>query len=377
MRTVIMKFPIIMAILMVAPLAVAGNDGNQVEIHGYGGWAYGRQDSDGNNYLSSTGVGDADYVNLAVSFTSCTSEKVRLNAQVWWQHTQEEEWISVVDFAFGEYRVSDALRLRMGQVKQPFGIYTEVFDVGTIRPFFWLPQSIYGPSGIVAEAYRGVGITGSTFTQSGWSFEYDLYGGELSLEAPDFAMVLDEFAADAEDAGDEEVEEELRDFMGFRVTAVVPGSAIRLGASGYSGREETPGGDRHATLAGHLDYTGDDWLLRGEIAVMKDFLDLKSTAAYVEVARVLGKGWQVAGRWDHSHTDLGGMEVEAPSSLLDHRDVTAGLNYWFHSDFVVKLSATWVDGNRFARPEDPGAALESGTLDRTTRLVSLGAQFAF
>mgnify|MGYP001266175134 FL=1 len=62
---------------------------------------------------------------------------------------------------------------------------------------------------------------------------------------------------------------------------------------------------------------------------------------------------------------------------MDHRDITAGLNYWFHPDFVVKLSASRVDGNRFARPEDLRSAIAGDELHRQTRLVSLGVQFAF
>lgn len=60
-----------------------------------------------------------------------------------------------LDFAFGEWAFSDALKFRMGKVKCPFGIYSEVFDVGTIRPFYALPQAIYGAPGIVTKSYFG------------------------------------------------------------------------------------------------------------------------------------------------------------------------------------------------------------------------------
>jgi hypothetical protein len=44
---------------------------------------------------------------------------------------------------------------------------------------------------------------------------------------------------------------------------------------------------------------------------------------------------------------------------------------------VVKLSASRVDGNRFAAPEDLVDAIADGGIQRVTRLVSLGVQFAF
>ena len=181
---------LVMTILTIAQAATASADTGAVEIHGYGGWTYSRSDSDDNRYLTSSQDGESDYVNLAVALSSRASDRARINAQVWWEARSDEEVRATIDFAFGEWRVSDALRLRMGQVKHPYGIYTEVFDVGTIRPFFWLPQSVYGPSGAVAESYRGVGITGSVFAPGSWRFEYDLYGGEMGLETPNFAAVF-------------------------------------------------------------------------------------------------------------------------------------------------------------------------------------------
>jgi hypothetical protein len=48
------------------------------------------------------------------------------------------------DYGFAEWRFSDALRLHAGRMKHPFGIYSEIFDVGTLRPFYTLSQSVYG-----------------------------------------------------------------------------------------------------------------------------------------------------------------------------------------------------------------------------------------
>ena len=39
----------------------------------------------------------------------------------------------------------------------PFGNYTEIYDVGTLRPFYHLPQATYGPTGQIAESYDGIG----------------------------------------------------------------------------------------------------------------------------------------------------------------------------------------------------------------------------
>ena len=66
-----------------------------------------------------------------------------------------------LDWGFAEYRIHDLLRLRAGKMKNPFGIFMEVKDVGTLRPFFSLPYSIYGAGNMASEAYLGAGLTGS------------------------------------------------------------------------------------------------------------------------------------------------------------------------------------------------------------------------
>lgn len=123
-------FLLLMAIAATPPTASAGTETGVVEIHGYGGWSFGRNNAGDNRYLASTGDGEARYVNLAVALASRASDRVRISTQVWWEAAPDEEESATVDYAFGEWRVSDALRLRIGQVKHPYGIYTEVFDVG-------------------------------------------------------------------------------------------------------------------------------------------------------------------------------------------------------------------------------------------------------
>ena len=379
MRRTSLALPIALATLTIATQSGANGDDGRVEIHGYGGWSYARSNSDDNRYLGSSKDGDADYLNVAVLFAATASDRVRINTQIWWQESEHEEGTSVVDFAFAEYRFSDALRLRAGKVKHPFGIYTEVFDVGTLRPFFWLPQGIYGPSGVVSEAYRGIGATGSTFPLGAWRLEYDLYTGEMSLDAPSFASLLAAATGTAGEGEPAEAEEgvELRDLAGGRIVVTVPASDIRLGLSAYTARMEEGDRERHSSVGALVEYLDDGWSFRGEYVFLKESPTVDATQGYLELARHLGESWQIAGRVDHSQTRLDGLDAGDAASLLDHRELTAGLNYWFQTDFVVKLSASSVDGNRFALPEDPRTAIDDEALARKMRLVSLGVQFAF
>jgi hypothetical protein len=63
--------------------------------------------------------------------------------------------------------------------------------------------------------------------------------------------------------------------------------------------------------------------------------------------------------------------------LTKHDDIGIGLNYWFSDAFVIKTSVHFVSGNRFAVPRDVARAAAAGTLETQTRLLMVGAQFAF
>lgn len=48
-----------------------------------------------------------------------------------------------IDWALIDYRFTDWLGIRMGQLKSPHGFYNEYRDIDTLRTFIFLPQSIY------------------------------------------------------------------------------------------------------------------------------------------------------------------------------------------------------------------------------------------
>lgn len=359
-----------LAIALVSRLAWAAS--GDVEVHGYGSWCYSRSGSDDNLYHESSEAGDGGYHNLAVTLASQVSGNVRISTQVWWEESAGEEGTATIDYAFGEWCVADALKLRMGQIKHPFGIYTEIYDVGTLRPFFWLPEGVYGPAGIVAESYRGIGLTGTAFKR-GYQLDYDVYAGETDLEFTEIPV----FGGDEAEVGEDADEIALRDITGMRLVVGMPGVDLRLGLSAYTGREDGADGERRSCAGALADWSAGDWAARGEAVVVEQADAADVDAAYLEVSRVVHGGWQVAARVDHSRTRFDGSLEPAAESMLRHRELTAGLNYWFAPEFVAKLSVSRIDGNRFARPGDAEAVLDGGELVQRTNLVSLGVQFAF
>jgi hypothetical protein len=340
-----------------------------VEVHGFGDWAFGR--TDGNIYLSGARPARYDDASLALNVNATVSDRLRIVGQAAWEDGPDGTDVDL-DYSFAEWRFSDRLHMRAGKVKQPFGISAEVFDVGTLRPFAALPQAVYGPAGLVGETYKGVGLTGNVGLKGGWSLDYDVYGGGQGLEE----LLPPENVARGE-AVEETIEHEnTRDMLGGRLVFETPITGLRIGASAYTGIEV--GAGRRTGVGGQVEYLAKGWSIRSEYAHESVTDDLRANGFYVEAARRLGR-WQVAGQYGRFTSEVLGVPPPSARSLLDHEEIAAGLNYWWDPRFVFKLSYHHVDGNRFAGPEPEFLAADaaSGRLETKTNLVLFAAQFSF
>lgn len=341
----------------------------EVVLHGYGVWAYGK--TDGNDYTVGDEDGDYQDSEVAINLSAKPVQNLAIHIQLAVE-SEGDEVETVADFAFGEWKFSDALRLRLGQVQQPIGIYAEIFDVGTLRPFVTLPQSIYGPVGVVAESYKGVGLTGYRQSAGGWGLSYDVYGGGLKVIEESPVKLLE---------GEEEEEFDLiRDVIGGRVVVHAPGTDLSFGVSALQGTNENELESRNTSLGVQVQYLSDAWWIRSEAMKHEDEGEHEMTSAYVEIARFLTPHWQVAGRFDYLSTDPEEDEDDLPEEIFDHRETALGINYWFNPNFAVKLSVHQVKGNAFAFPGDLEElldALDEGELDDETRLFAFGAAFTF
>jgi len=345
------------------PASAAG----PVELHGYGNWAYGK--TDGNTYLNGNDEGNYDELEFSLGVSATPAEKVGVHAQIFVEKSETGSEASV-DFAFAEYTFDQALKFRIGAVKQPFGIFTEIFDVGTVYPFVSLAQGIYGPAGTVSESYLGAGLTGRLDVADGWGLQYDLYGGEME------SAFTTPWGDEEADGGDEEASTDIQDMVGGRVALTTPDQALTCGLSAYTGKEDTETfgeeseSHRHSAYGAQAEYLAGPAAVRAEFARV-DAEGFSSNAAYAEASWRLGSRWLVAARYDWSRTDLDEDEgVE--DALLEHDDVGLAVNYFFSPNFVLKLAWHQVTGNRFTSLDD-----EDAEQDDKTRLITVGTSFSF
>ena len=349
---------------------------SNVSIHGFGGWAYGKTDNE-NQYLAGNEDGSYDTVNFALNITATPYERLSIYVQPDYNQGGFEEDEVELDYAFAEWYFSDTFILRVGKVKAPFMLYTEVYDVGTLRPFFFLPQGVYQQ--LSAEAYKGVGLTGSLFSKAGWEFQYDLYGGKLSLQSNPFVNPQTfEFVA---------VTPVINDLIGGRLSVQTPFTGFNAAISSFAGNFEMDNPvlslNAHYVLIGpSLEYVFEHWKICSEYLTQVDSSKLSLDSIYFEAAYQVREHWQIAARYEHTNVEITvPPELQyLPSSIYDHQEVVLGLNYWLNPNLVFKLSYHIVDGNRFAFPEDGEKYLQhtqDGHFEETTHLFLIGTQFSF
>lgn len=389
----VLLWPLLILLLVAMPALGQGQD--TVQIHGFGGWAYG--ETDGNLYLVGSQDGNYENADFALNLSAHPAERITLVAQVFFQLADpfagEEDLKVDLDYAFAEIFLSDLAKARIGRVKHPFGIYTEVYNVGTLRPFFTLPQSIYGPQGIVSKAYNGVGFTGARGGGAeGWGFQYDVYGGQLEADL-EYPGALSPTAEQDFLKPRVKTTVKVNDMIGARFNVLAPIEGLHFGLSAFegdsevqlrAGTQEDPLGVLSETVLGaHVEYVGDRLWARSEWASL-DRDDFNYDGYYVEAAYKLTSHWQVAARYEDWSSEVPGIDTSTfpPffQQLFRHEETALGINYWLTPSAVLRLSYHLAKGNRFAFPEKPDEILNAiltNNLEDETRLIVFGIQFSF
>ena len=337
-------------------------------IHGYGNLSTGRTWE--NVYLGANDELSLHDVGNTLLFRALPVDRLIVNTQFSLEKKPGRDLRVNVDYAFAQWSFSDALRLRVGRNQLPLALYSEIYDVGTLRPFNALPQGTYGPTAIGVENYDGLGLTGRLNLPGEWMVEYDAYGGFLDLKD----ALAEDCSTNPRDAVcvlDSQV-------VGGRLALWAPLEGLRFTTSGFVSRdaEKTNGEHRVLGVVGlGTEYLGESLWVRAE------FFNLfseqaKTRTGYIEAAYFLTSHWQVSGRVEGSRSWAPTYVPDAVLTYLRHREVAVGVNYWFSPQLVFKASFHNVIGNRFAQPA-PSAVPSALPLEPHTRLLSLGTQYSF
>jgi hypothetical protein len=281
-----------------------------------------------------------------------------------------------VDFAFLDWKVNDHLNLRAGQNKNPFGLYSEYFGIGTYSPFNNVPQSIYGGNAIGNEFYRGVGAAGRTFLPKQWEMNYDaFFGGLLNDELNPAEKTRDAILAGQPTVLISHTGEDVRQAAGGRISFARPDHGFKFGINGATGISPDKG--RQNIVGAFASFDTAKWLLRSEIGHSYELGFINFTGAYLEAGYKIDKHWQPVFRYDWARQHLS-TPVPLPEQLMHHREVASGLNYWVTPKAVVKFSYHHNEGNLLSLPQ--GSDLDVASLNKlpkSTNLATLGLSLVF
>jgi len=373
--------------LLLAGTADAQTGGERYSLRGFGGWALGRTDND--NTYGFVASGDTEYANynFALNLAAQPAEKLSIRSQAFWGEDLRGRRVDL-DYVFVEWAHSPKLKFRAGKVLSPFGLYTETYDVGTLRPFYLLPQFYAGTQGLLPKSYLGGGLTGTFDLGEDWELDYDAVGGEVRFQEITSTVILGQDPSTGQPISRTfDLALIGRNMFGGRLGVSSPVKGLQLGASALHAHIEqsVDGGSREpypptdqATLANaYLRYDRGPFRVQAEyFHAFADTVDLWS--GYLEASYKVGRHWQLAGTYDRGRLDPepGSLYASLPDQLMRHESLGLALNFWPSPDVVFKLNGYSVKGNQAARS---GNALDAvlGRLDDSTYVLVLGTQFSF
>ncbi len=367
----------------------------KISIHGFGGWAAGSTDNSNMYLLSSKDVEYSNY-NFSLNIAAQPTEKFSIHSQLFWSREKYKQKDGL-DYMFAQYYYSLLLTFRIGKVKSPMGLYSEIYDVGTLRPFYLLPVGMYNGPGMFPKSYIGLGITGGFTLSDTWEINYDFISGEM--EFPEFrvdmpvfdpvtgmpsfdpaTMIPETKSVDSKPIG--------REVIGVKVSVNSPLLGLNLGLAymsldpsislndGIQKRIEATISNRLNIVVGHFEYQTDKFSFRSEMYKLSK--DIEIMGGYFETSYRFFNNWQLALDYDWFASKKKGIfEKLDVSSSFDHKSIGMGLNYWFNPNLVLKGSVYMIKGNAFAQPEQLLETYFAGNLKEKTNAIIIGTQFSF
>jgi hypothetical protein len=370
---------------------------DKIRFNGYGGWAYARTFVDDkyvnkNDYLIGNDNGTYDFTNFAFNIAVFPVDRLTINTQLYWENYPGVEWQVRLNLSFVEYTFSDLFKIRIGKGINPFGIYTEIYDVGTLRPFFFLPQALYGPY-TIPRSHLGIGFRGTFMQISNWDLKYNLCLGQMPTNVIvgylNNTPVIQQY--------------KFNDMIGICVNINNLRYNLKVSLSGIIGDlkvyynyqyiKDNPlnfiGGE-HFSLISSFDYTP------GSFSVKSEFLyfgptgerDLSLDSWYLELSYNFLENFQLCTMYQQFKKFKLSQEFEEflSNRNYQHKSIGLGLNYWINPYLVLKLNYEYINGNYLAYPLD---VLSLSTMakmspenplykyDENTHFILLGMQFAF
>lgn len=336
---------------------------SNVQIGGF--FSQGYLKSSKNNYPFEAKDGTWDFREMAVNVSTTFGSHLRVGAQGFAQRLGNYGNDEVVlDWAVADYNFRPEIGVRVGRIKYPKGLYGEALDVDAIRPFIFLPSSLYSPVlRDFASSFDGAMVYGTLSAGQAGSVDYKIFYGDIAMNpdqgVADFFNDTGYFAGGVRSL-------EVDHIKGAALDWSTPVQGLKLHLS-YSQLSDAKGRGAFApmpvlplligvtidyTTVG-LEYTYNDWTFAAEwqdqsgdslvqaLPVVNNADDYGSKNYYVSIARRLGEKWELGAYFSKSkNKDTDG----APDAANHLDDLAVSVRYNVNENVILKAEFHTIDG---------------------------------
>lgn len=343
----------------------------RLQLHGY--LTQGAVYTTANNFYGHTDTDiSLDFREVGLNVSARPFSRLRLSAQGtsrWAGEIDEgEPWL---DYALADFTLlsEENMRagIRLGRIKNPYGLYGETRDVAFTRPGIILPQPIY------FDRTRKFALAGDGFHLYG---EFDVPGGSLDARFFLADLPINDRSSKSVLFGPAARGDLQQDRLtpGFRLLYETANGRWR-GAFTYvsTSQKYRPAEGEHIPSShieiepwiASLQYSDEDWTLTAEYSQRYDVLDMsgapisKSTAQnwYVQAQYRFLPQWEMLLRYDNAIADIDdpdGKQFAAqtgrPAFTRFARDIVAGLRYDVTPSLMLRAEYHHVDGTSWLSP---------------------------
>jgi len=164
---------------------------DRIQLHGFASQGY--LSSDQNNYYADTEEGSFEFNEFGLTVLANPIDRITVGLQILSRDLGDISNNELdIDWAYGTYRWRDWFGISAGLLKVPWGFYNESRDIDLLRPWVFLPTSLYNERLRDAySSYTGISIGGDILTDRFGSATYSIGYGEKVLSNDSTAYIMD------------------------------------------------------------------------------------------------------------------------------------------------------------------------------------------
>lgn len=174
-------FTVAVAAALIIPGSVAGMTLDDINIHGFISQGYLDSTEDMEFLVEDSEKGTFEFNEMAMNVSASPSDDLTVGMQLYaYDMGSIGNDEVIVDWAFGDYSLTNWLGLRFGIMKIPYGLYNETRKIDMVRASILLPSSVY-PEWF-REAFariKGAGVYGAL----PGNFSYQAVYGNIDIAA--------------------------------------------------------------------------------------------------------------------------------------------------------------------------------------------------